>query len=328
MKIEMGESLFYSWLRHAKGCQIVQNNWKVSSQWSLMHEDELTEIKKQTETYFKTKYNYDIYKGNASLNQIIYQGECDALGLLIDESGERNVYAVDIAFHENGLNYGSKDVTTMKVINKCLRTAMCVYGFMDINSAEIIFASPKINNNVLELLRPCINEAQEILNKLGYKFTLRLIANEDFKYKILDAVLMVSDSVADTNELFLRSYQLLNMFTNTSVARGGLDTAAASIARNEIKIGKLAQSEIPRILNSGKVSRDEINMMLNKEYSKETFGLNYPVLARIDDNYDKIRYYSTEIEINGEKYVLCSQWFETSSNNDRPYLEKWIQAHE
>ena len=30
MKIEMGESLFYSWLRHVKECQIVQTNWKVS----------------------------------------------------------------------------------------------------------------------------------------------------------------------------------------------------------------------------------------------------------------------------------------------------------
>lgn len=27
MKIEMGESLFYSWLRHVKECQIVQTSW-------------------------------------------------------------------------------------------------------------------------------------------------------------------------------------------------------------------------------------------------------------------------------------------------------------
>ena len=41
MKIEMGESLFYSWLRHVKDCQIVQNNWKPSPQWNLLHADEL-----------------------------------------------------------------------------------------------------------------------------------------------------------------------------------------------------------------------------------------------------------------------------------------------
>ena len=41
MKIEMGESLFYSWLRHVKECQLVQTNWKVSPKWTLRHEEEL-----------------------------------------------------------------------------------------------------------------------------------------------------------------------------------------------------------------------------------------------------------------------------------------------
>ena len=44
MKIEMGESLFYSWLRHVKECQIVQTNWKVSPQWVLQNEDELQRL--------------------------------------------------------------------------------------------------------------------------------------------------------------------------------------------------------------------------------------------------------------------------------------------
>ena len=35
MKIEMGESLLYSWLRHVKECQIVQTNWKVSTKQEL-----------------------------------------------------------------------------------------------------------------------------------------------------------------------------------------------------------------------------------------------------------------------------------------------------
>ena len=38
MKLEMGESLFYSWLRHVKGCQIVQTNWKISSSWQRKHD--------------------------------------------------------------------------------------------------------------------------------------------------------------------------------------------------------------------------------------------------------------------------------------------------
>ena len=42
MKIEMGESLLYSWLRHVKECQIVQTNWKISPQWELKNRDQIS----------------------------------------------------------------------------------------------------------------------------------------------------------------------------------------------------------------------------------------------------------------------------------------------
>lgn len=35
MKIEMGESCVYSWLKHVKDCRIVQLNWKPSAEWDL-----------------------------------------------------------------------------------------------------------------------------------------------------------------------------------------------------------------------------------------------------------------------------------------------------
>ncbi len=76
MKIEMGESLFYSWLRHVKECQIVQTNWKASSQWQLQHEDELAELMTATDEHFGSKYGYKIYKKNSSLSRYP-AGECD-----------------------------------------------------------------------------------------------------------------------------------------------------------------------------------------------------------------------------------------------------------
>ena len=51
MKIEMGESLFYSWLRHVKECQIVQTNWTTSSQWQLNNEERLEEIMTLTDKF-------------------------------------------------------------------------------------------------------------------------------------------------------------------------------------------------------------------------------------------------------------------------------------
>ena len=34
------------------------------------------------------------------------------------------------------------------------------------------------------------------------------------------------------------------------------------------------------------------------------------------------------VNINGEEYYLCSEWFEKpGGNNDRPYLLNWIKTH-
>lgn len=61
MKIEMGESLFYSWLRHVKECQIVQTNWKVSSQWQLSDAEALEHLMAQVDKHYSEKYGYAIF---------------------------------------------------------------------------------------------------------------------------------------------------------------------------------------------------------------------------------------------------------------------------
>ena len=97
MKIEMGESLFYSWLRHVKECQIVQTNWTTSAKWPLQHADKLEEMMQLSDRLFSTKYSYSLYKNNASLSQLLQQAECDVIGLAI-RGGTNKVYAVDVAF--------------------------------------------------------------------------------------------------------------------------------------------------------------------------------------------------------------------------------------
>ena len=129
MKIEMGESLFYSWLRHVKECQIVQNNWKVSPTWTFDNITELENMYDEINTYFLTNHSKKIFKNNTGLSQFIRQGECDVLG--INNNNSTNFYAVDVAFHEKGVNYGSKEETVLKVINKCIRTAFCLYGYFN-----------------------------------------------------------------------------------------------------------------------------------------------------------------------------------------------------
>ncbi len=339
MKIEIGESLFYSWLRHVKQCQIVQNNWKISSQWNNTHEEELVSFMSEIDSYFYNRYNYKIFKNNVSIKQLLGQAECDVLGISITDN-KKDIYAIDVAFHESGLNYGSREITVMKVVEKCVRTAFCVYGYLDNKDAKIIFASPKINPSVLYDLKPCFNDLNNVFNQLGFSFEFRLIANEEFDTNVLKPILFVSDDVADTSELFMRSYQLFKMFgshktisrqssnrvqTKTSVAidLGDVDDNLLS----ELKVGEIARKVFARMLENGVATEDEIKWMQDADYSKKFFGLNYPVLIKTNSVQKESRYYSQLLNIYGEKYRLCSEWFETSQNNDRPYLLKWINKH-
>jgi hypothetical protein len=43
VKIEIGESLIHSWLRHVQGCTVTQASWKPSPTWTMARERELKE---------------------------------------------------------------------------------------------------------------------------------------------------------------------------------------------------------------------------------------------------------------------------------------------
>ena len=339
MKIEMGESLFYSWLRHVKECQIVQTNWKVSSQWNFNNTEEIEILYAQLDAYFETNYAYKVFKKNTSLMQIIQQGECDALGISM-KNGVPTYYAVDVAFHENGLNYGTKDETVMKVIAKCIRTAFCIYGVLESRTADIIFASPKINSAVLDAVFPCVDYLNTYFTEHGFSYKFRLICNEDFESAVLQPILLVSKEVADTSELFIRAYQMYAMFAGSKITdstthvkpRGNrkdsqVDDVLDQAAFAELKVGKIAQTVLRKLLESGCVSEEEVQRMQTEVYSKQVFDLNYPLLIAEDNPRERIRYYATPLTIRGKRYYLCSQWFEVPANNDRPYLLAWIKKY-
>ena len=141
MKIEMGESLFYSWLRHVKECQIVQSNWKPSPSWELHNEEKLQNLKDIVDVHFRDSYDCAIFKTN-KLSQLLQQAELDTLGVCESRDGSK-IYAIDVAFHEAGLSYGDRKATVMRVAMKLIRAAMCLSGYFDVNEGELIFASPK-----------------------------------------------------------------------------------------------------------------------------------------------------------------------------------------
>lgn len=68
------------------------------------------------DNYSFSRYNYNIFKNNVSIKQLLGQAECDVLGISITDN-KNDIYAIDVAFHEGGLNYGSRrESTVMKVV--------------------------------------------------------------------------------------------------------------------------------------------------------------------------------------------------------------------
>ncbi|WP_028612296.1 hypothetical protein [Paenibacillus harenae] len=337
MKIEIGESLIYSWLRHSKGCQLVQMNWKISaSTWEMKNEEALRKLMVDSIELFRSKYGMELYKGTASLSQLLQQAEIDVLGICIEES-DQYLYAVDVAFHEGGLNYGSKDETIMRVAKKILRTAMCLYGYFNLKKGEIIFASPKINLPIVNGIMESVPLINELLHSAGLHYDVRIICNEGFDEKIMQPVLGATSSVADTSELFMRSMQMYNMFTKPKRKASELsqvsrlsndikDKPKSVEGKAEMKIGEFVRSVLTKMLQNHEITEDEIELMQTSHYSKETFDIQYPLLrkASLSNGEKVLRYWARAVEAYGEQYFICSEWYEVPQNNDRPFFMKWL----
>ena len=320
MKIEIGESLALSYLKHVKKCVFYQTNWKISSHWAKTENDMAEDIFhkiKHIEEYVKKKENKNeneieienrvikIFKNifpnkelkkkialcqklqqtvkdttnpilqqteidtikntlekaeidalnqilnknkiktidnilkqaeKDALNQILKQAEIDVLG--IDQNGK--IYTIDIAYHEDGLRYSSKsEETKEKLIKKFLSSYMMLLRYFPDRDYEITFASPRVITGTDDLITQTFNDLNtffdnnvELKNKVKLKNNVefKYISNEEFRKEILDKTIKASEKDSDTNELFMRSYKLLELFDRVS-----------NIAKEEIDLDK----EIP-----------------------------------------------------------------------------------
>ena len=291
MKIEIGESLALSYLKHVKKCVFYQTNWKSSSQWAKTENDMAEDIFhkiKHIEEYVKKKENENeienrvikifknifpnkelkkkialcqklqqtvkdttnstlqqteidtikntlekaeidalnqILKKNKiktidnilkqaeadAINQILKQAEIDALG--IDKEGK--MYTMDIAFHEGGLNYRSnKEETARRIIEKLLSSYMMLLRYFPNRNYEIIFASPKVGEETEKSIIPKFDGLKKLFSNEKVEF--KYISNEAFSKEILKETIDNSKEDSDTNELFMRSYKLIQLLEDIS----------------------------------------------------------------------------------------------------------------
>jgi hypothetical protein len=324
MKIEMGESLFLSWLRHVKQCQIVQLNWKPSNSWDLTNEGRIADLLRNFRDFFESKCQRELFgtKSGQSINQILRQGEIDALGFELKNRVVISAYAIDVAFHEGGLIYGTLEETVCRVVKKLVRTAMILLGYFDVDQGEIIFASPKISPQTFTRLEEMFQEISDIAKDSNLKFQFRLFGNQSFADDIVAPVIRLSDTVADTSELFMRSIQLYHLCGKDGINRRYNKRVLSNITEapvsDEIKIGQLVKATFSQLFSQKKLTQEMLYKLQDAEYSRKEFGLSFPALKRIKDNQPeheqrldprgRARYWSSEF--GDDRYFVCSQWFE------------------
>ena len=102
--------------------------------------------------------------------------------------------------------------------------------------------------------------------------------------------------------------------------------ATSNESNTNLKIGKFVKKTFAELLKDNLLDSIEIERLQRSDYSKSTFDIQFPFLAKKDSkHYIRERYWKEEYKINGELFYLCSQWYEVQVNNDRPYYEKWLK---
>ena len=316
MKIEIGESLGYSYLRHVKKCWLVQHNWKTSEHWSRQKTDvELDEIFHSMRRKFDTKGS--VFKKTKDAAKFLKQGEIDIVG--VDQKG--CIHAMEIAFHEAGLNYGGG--ADNRVLKKMLRTLMILRAYFPSDArVSIYFVSPKVNPGVQEPLNDVFNALCAEYPEVEW----RLVTNRNFAEQMMRPTLEKAGAVADTSELFVRAAKLLELTGIQPSKEAPQARTARPVQKTEraiknvsaqsdsaMKLQPLVQDLMNALLVRYPALLDETDKrnLMDSDYCNHVLGLqiaNHPLLRKIADGrrvsgHD--RYYKDQY---GGFYV-CSQWW-------------------
>lgn len=101
----------------------------------------------------------------------------------------------------------------------------------------------------------------------------------------------------------------------------------------DLKIGILVNTTFKKLVASQSLSNKMIVLLQDERYSKNTFDINFPFLKKVKwrtslseqrkvNGYN--RYWKDELLINGERYFVCSQWYE----RNKPRFFKWLNNFE
>ncbi len=332
MKIEIGESLGYSFLRHVKGCWLVQTNWKPSDQWLPERtQTELDEMFQDIKRSFDPSGN--VFKGTKTVSQLLKQAEIDVVG--VDLKGA--VHALEVAFHEGGLNYGGG--MDNRLCKKLLRALMVLHAYHPRRTKfHIYFVSPKVNPSIQSQL-------EKVFDSLVKEFPdveWNLATNDKCTREILLPTLDKAGSVSDTTELFVRSTRLMELAgaqrpqpSSPSVPIDyEADNQKPSTQResdvNIEQVQPLIKALMKTLLEGWPDLLDDADKqnMMNRDYCQNYMGFRlggFSLLRRIStgrviNGYG--RYWEKRF---GEEFYVCSQWWKKDHQHNARSLLRFVE---
>lgn len=184
-------------------------------------------------------------------------------------------------------------------------------------------------NDKFTILITSTNE-EFTMSKQEFYFTFdNVIASDSYKVK---GVYSYTKTPQKTYMYLSKNGEVFNSnhILNLKIDKEQIHNAKKNQANqpNNLKIGKYVQATFKK--NLSKIDATELKYLQNAQYCKTTFDLQYPLLKKVvrSDSEKPERYWKDTVEILGDEYWLCSEWFETKNNNDRPFYEKWLKKIE
>ena len=330
MKIEMGESLAYSFLRHVKQCWLVQTNWKASDRWRrILPDDELESLF----AGMRERFDADglVFGKTKNVGQFLKQAEIDVLG--VGQNG--SVHALDVAFHQAGLNYGGDEETRTRVLKKSLRSMLILKAYLPADTpAHVYFVSPKVREPVNVKLDASFAELRTVYPDVGW----HLLTNPGFRDEMVRLTLAAAQAVADTSELFVRSAKLLEVSglsmtipdMSSPTKSSPTKRAAPQTSRSpRATLQPLVRGLMKTLLEDYPELLDESAALAltDSEYCRNELGLQIGRFAllrlrqdgRIIKGYG--RYWN---EVFGDHYVV-SQWGKKDHAHNAERLLQWVE---
>lgn len=101
-------------------------------------------------------------------------------------------------------------------------------------------------------------------------------------------------------------------------------TNCQAVRYQNMKVGKITQNIFIPLLNGKTIPDNVLQYLQDKDYSKQQFDINYPLLVKLSNALAKVpsHYYKRRrITMNGEYFAVCCEWYEWN----KKYLIKWMQ---